>query len=324
MYKTNEFERNDLINFIRVRRSIELTKMNDSFKFSAVLVFMVTLINRLINNYINIISISNNIFILFFAIFANVLRVIFRILNITSRISTSKGIAEGKLTELDRQSLFTMYIMEIIYDGIAFTANFLVVGSIYYSYSITKWLFVVFMISDFIGFCVKLILFYMKFISKNNNTPKEYQKSKIDELIENDKISLSELDIIQLLNFCKKVTKVIMSLNYITILFVVSLQLLEIIKQDIIIKEPTIFVDAISIIALLVSFQVISRNIAYKKRYSWLEYLEKKIFLENLDTKTIMNILETEYLNTAPFELIYYNEEKNIFELLEEKFQNFY
>ncbi len=253
---------------------------------------------------------------LFFAIVANVIRVIFRIINTSSRISTSKGFLRGDFTELERQSMFTLYIMEIVYDCAALIANFLVVCSIDSSYSITKWPFLVFMLSDYVGMHVKIEMFSTKFLSIYKRTQIDLKKVKEDAFIRMAEGIFPELDIIKLLNIC---IKGLISLNCIIMLCVARLQLIEMLRQDIVIKEYIIFVNSLSSIALLGSCQVVDICIACKKRYSWLEYFERKIFLESLDTKTIKQTLKTEYLNNIPFEMFYYIESKDILGSLEEK-----
>lgn len=310
MDKTNDFKRNDWIEYVRILRTIELNKMNNSFKLSAVLIFVVTLTNKLINNYSTIRANKESVFvfILLFTVLINIITVIFRIANLTSRKKTVNAITRKKLSELDRQSLYMGYITELLYDFVAILANFYIVNKMNINYGLTKWPYFVFFIFNILGLLVKIVIFSMNFLLINRKTSRKARQIEINKFMKDARLDAKKIEKNKLFLFFCKIVKIIF---FIILIYPVSLSLIEIFKKNIIIQEYSMFINAICLVAILGSIQVISIYIAYKIRYSWLEQFEKKIFIENLNSKSIKQILEVEYFNNVNYEIFYFSENNN-------------
>ncbi|QXM06166.1 hypothetical protein [Crassaminicella indica] len=336
----SEFNRSELIEYIRTLRVEEFRKMNlSSFKIAALIIFIITAGNKLVTflSDINIKNDSDKIYEIYIFVFLLIsINIVYRIgwflINSIYRQSTIKGINIKKYSELDKQVLLLGHIIECIYHiGVAWgywylykninIAKEIIVPLmdsskfISSSYVLLKMVFVsyLFLVVDVTRILLsKIWVLYRNYLWKHKED--ENEKDIIAILIEKFELEENQIEKIRRRRdyFENKIPiiekGVLMVERFLFICLAVLFLLMMYIGQEFVFQYANMIRNCVYIFGVISALELIGLYTSSKIIYSWLEYFERNIFTENLTAEQIMDILNSEFINRVNAELFYYSD----------------
>ncbi|WP_053957004.1 hypothetical protein [Inediibacterium massiliense] len=340
----SEFDRSELIEYIRTLRVEEFRKMNlSSFKIAALIIFIITVGNKLLTilSDAKVKNDSVQIYILVFLLISinNVYRIGWFSINSLFRKSTTRGISIKKYSKLDKQVLLLGFVNEFIHDIGVLGGNIY----LYKNISIAKEIIVplvnsskiissssillkIAFISYFCFFTDSTILFLSKIQVLCSNYLRKHdenERDSIDIFKERSNALIEQIEsqgenaekYRRCFNYMESKIPIIQK-GYCTvgrILFICSAILflsMMYIGQEFVFQYVDMFKNCVYIFGIVPALELIALYISSKIIYSWLECFERKIFRENLRTDQIMNILNSEFINKVNTELFYYSDKQ--------------
>lgn len=295
------FSRKDWIDYVRVLRNNQFNKISSSasaFKVTSLIVFILFATNQILD-FFKVYGLNKvNLFYIMLAYsnISTILLFLFFIFNKISRLSIF-NIGHKKFNILEKKCFLYGYFIEILFDFSGFIASFYIYSSKIHlqQYPISLFPYILLSISDFQNLLYKIFIFRKNYFSLNFSRkiiePYKYDFQKIEK-----KSNIPIPILIFSYSF-----RILLNISFLFSCYEIY------IKYHIAFENETAFISAFYIFALLFDLQLIALYISNKIKYSWLEYFERDIFLNDLNSNQIKLILNTTFFNTLNEEWIYFD-----------------